>query len=271
MSYFQVAMLASGSKGNAAVIAAKEQYFLIDMGLSCRELTARLKRVHLEPQQLSAVFITHEHIDHVRGLATFSKKYTVPIFSSEKTWRAILAKDNAIKRSACHIIDTNISYNSLKISSFSVPHDAVDPHGYVFEDVESGSKCTYLTDTGFITETVQRAVKGAELLILEANHDVEMLKRGSYPLYLKQRILSTRGHLSNDTAAMLLTKMEQLPKTVFLAHLSEENNMPQLALNAVREAVVKARTEAEPSFYVALQHEIVTNFSANQVELFEND
>jgi len=268
MSSFQVAMLASGSKGNAAVIAAKEQYFLVDMGLSCRELTARLKKIHIEPQMLSAVFITHEHSDHVKGLATFSKKFAVPLYSSAQTWRAILAKDNAIKRTACHIIDTNVSYNNIKVSSFAIPHDAADPHGYMFEDIESGAKCTYLTDTGFVTDTVRRAVQGAELLILEANHDVELLKKGRYPDYLKQRILSTRGHLSNETAGLLLANMDKLPKAVFLAHLSEENNCPHLALSTVKATLHKTSFDGDTIFYIASQNEVVSNFSTEQVELF---
>lgn len=268
MSSFRVAMLASGSKGNAAVIAIKEQYFLIDMGLSCRELVSRLKKINIDPLSLKAVFITHEHADHIKGMATFSKKYSVPIYSSERTWRAILAKGSYVNRASCHIIDTKVCYNDVEISSFAIPHDATDPHGYMFEDRESGAKCTYLTDIGFVTDTVRDAVSGAELLILEANHDVEMLKHGRYPDYLKQRILSTRGHLSNETAGRLLSDMSIMPKSVFLAHLSEENNRPQLALDTILDVLNKAGNRQNTKFYIALQNEIVSNFTATQVELF---
>lgn len=268
MQYFQVAMLASGSKGNATVINAGEQYFLIDMGLSCRELVARLKRVHLEPAQLTAVFITHEHSDHIKGLATFSKKYAVPLYSSAKTWRAILAKEKSINRSSCHIIDTKVSYNNIEVKSFEIPHDASDPHGYMFENRAIGAKCTYVTDTGFVTDTVRQAVEGAELLILEANHDVEMLKNGSYPAPLKQRILSTRGHLSNDSAGWLLAQMQQLPQNVFLAHLSEENNRPELALQTVQAVLTQAGNEQNINIYVASQHEVVSNFAPQESNIF---
>lgn len=267
MNSFKVAMLASGSKGNAAVIINKNLYFLVDMGLSCRELVKRLKDIHLKPELLTAVFITHEHSDHIKGLATFSKKYQTPIFASERTWRAILSKDNDILRSACHIIVTNISYNHIKISSFDIPHDAADPHGYIFEDMETGAKCSYLTDTGFITDTVRKAVDGAEVLVLEANHDVEMLKNGKYPLVLKQRILSTRGHLSNESAGLLLTGMKKLPKQIYLAHLSEENNKPSLALDTVKK-VLSAAGKKEPNIMVASQHEVVTDYLPPEQNIF---
>ena len=267
MSSFKIAMLASGSKGNAAVIINKEQYFLVDMGLSCRELVKRMKEIQLKPEQLSGVFITHEHSDHIKGLATFSKKYAVPIYTSERTLRAILNKEKEIKRSGCHIIATNISYNNINVSSFEIPHDAIDPHGYIFEDMESGCKCCYLTDTGFVTETVRAAVKDAETLVLEANHDVVMLKNGRYPQVLKQRILSTRGHLSNDSAGMLLTNMSKLPKHIFLAHLSEENNRPQLALETVQRMLQQAG-KVQPVIWVASQNEVVTNYMPPEQNIF---
>lgn len=267
MSSFQIAMLASGSKGNAAVILNREQYFLVDMGLSCRELVKRMKVIQLKPEQLSAVFITHEHIDHIKGLATFTKKYAVPIYTSERTWRAILNKEKNILRSGCHIIATKINYNNVSVSSFEVPHDAADPHGYIFEDLESGSKCCYLTDTGFVTDTVITAVNNADTLVLEANHDVVMLKNGSYPQVLKQRILSTRGHLSNDSAGMLLANMPKLPKHIFLAHLSEENNKPNLALETVQRMLQKAG-KAQPAILVAAQNEVVTNYAPPEQNIF---
>lgn len=263
-------MLASGSKGNAALVVHNEQYFLVDMGLSCRELVKRLSEINVKAEQLTALFITHEHIDHVKGLATFSKKYKVPIYSSERTWRAILARNSEILRSSCHIIATNIQYNNVRITSFEIPHDAADPHGYIFEDVENGSKCCYLTDTGFVTETVRQAVEGAELLVLEANHDVEMLKNGRYPAVLKQRILSTRGHLSNDSAGWLLANMKKKPRRVFLAHLSEENNRPQLALETVLKVLNEAGQKNDIDILVAAQHEIVGDYLPLERRLFEN-
>lgn len=267
---FQIAMLASGSKGNAALVINGQQYFLIDMGISCRELVKRLKTLQIQPEQLKAIFITHEHTDHIRGLATFTKKYNTPIYSSENTWRAILNHENNILRSSCHIIATNLLYNNIQISSFAIPHDAMDPHGYIFEDLECGEKCCYLTDTGFVTDEVRKAVDNADVLVLEANHDVEMLKNGRYPLVLKQRILSTRGHLSNDSAGWLLAGMEKLPRHVFLAHLSEENNEPQLALATVKKVLQDAAKELPKKIFVALQHEVVTDYLPPEQNIFED-
>ena len=198
MNAFKVTMLASGSKGNSALISTGKQNFLVDMGISCKMITSRLNEVGFAVENLDGIFLTHEHIDHVKGLATFTKKYTVPIYSSELTWRAILSKEPKIERRNCRIIGGALKCGEVEINSFEIPHDAVDPHGYVFKC--NGSKCAYITDTGFVTPTIRQAAEDADTIILEANHDVEMLKNGIYPPHLKQRILSTRGHLSNESA-----------------------------------------------------------------------
>lgn len=256
----QVVMLASGSKGNSALIRTAKQNFLVDMGISCRALTTKLKALDLTVQDLDAVFLTHEHIDHVRGLATFTKNYQVPIFSSENTWRAILAKDNKIERHSCRLITDKLQLGDIKITSFAIPHDAIDPHGYTFINCCDNSKCSYLTDTGFITDIVREAVSGSDTLILEANHDVELLKNGSYPYQLKQRILSTRGHLSNEGAGWFLNEMDKLPQKVILAHLSEENNRPQLALDTVKNILDTNKRLQETELFVASQKEMVADF-----------
>lgn len=266
MSYFKVAMLASGSKGNAALIKAGEEYFLIDMGLSCRELTNRLKKVGVSPEQLKAIFITHEHSDHIKGLETFTKKYTVPLYSSDNTWRAIVNCLKNIKRDNLYTMRGEITLGEVKISSFIIPHDANDPHGYYFTS-PNGEKCTYLTDTGFVTDVVQKAVEGADILILESNHDVEMLKNGSYPYELKRRILSTLGHLSNESAGNLLAELDCLPKQIVLAHLSQENNRPELALNTVKKILAKHGKRG--NFLVASQDEVVGNIlEEEQLSIF---
>lgn len=171
---FQIVMLASGSKGNAALISTAKQRFLVDIGISCRALTTRMKEIGVSVNELDGVFITHEHVDHVRGLATFLKNYRVPVYSSALTWRAILAKDSSLVRQNCRLIDNNrLLCGDLEVQSFSIPHDAVDPHGYTFTSRSNGSKCTYLTDAGFVTDTIREAVAGSSALVLEANHDVK--------------------------------------------------------------------------------------------------
>lgn len=258
MSTFKVAMLASGSKGNAAVISNGRQNFLVDMGISCRMLGTRLKEISLSPEDLDGVFITHEHTDHVKGLETFSKKYAVPLYSSEKTWQAILLRSREINRQNCRIIKGNIVCGDVQIRSFSISHDAADPHGYSF--ISGKHKCTYVTDTGFATDVIRREVQDADTLILEANHDVTMLRNGIYPELLKKRILSTRGHLSNDSAGWLLAGLPVLPREVFLAHLSHENNLPSVALKTVEGILSEQNKLQDIRLLLASQEQVVTNF-----------
>ncbi|MDO4178027.1 MAG: MBL fold metallo-hydrolase [Phascolarctobacterium sp.] len=266
MSYFKIAMLASGSKGNSALIKAGEVYFLVDMGLSCRELTKRLEKVGVSPDELKGVFITHEHIDHIKGLETFTKKFSVPLYSSENTWRVIVNRLKNIRRDNLYTISDEFSIGEVKITSFSIPHDATDPHGYYFTS-PNGEKCTYLTDVGHITKTLKKVVQGTTSLILETNHDVDMLKTGSYPYELKRRILSTLGHLSNESAGNFLAELDVLPEQIILAHLSQENNRPELALETVKNILAKSGKEG--NFLVASQGEIVGSIlSADQLSIF---
>ena len=258
MNAFKVTMLASGSKGNSALISTGKQNFLVDMGISCKMLTSRLKEVGFCVEDLDGIFLTHEHTDHVKGLATFTKKYTVPIYSSELTWRAILSKETKIERRNCRVIGGALKCGEVEVNSFEIPHDAVDPHGYVFKC--NGSKCAYITDTGFVTPAVRQAAEDADTIILEANHDVEMLKNGIYPPHLKQRILSTRGHLSNESAGWLLANLPRLPENIILAHLSQENNLPRLALDTVRNILDGASLFNEARILVAAQDSIVKDY-----------
>lgn len=259
MKDIQIVMLASGSKGNAALISSSRQRFLVDIGISCRELTKRMKAISVSPEELDGVFLTHEHIDHVRGLETFLKKYQVPVYSSAHTWRALLNKYPALNRANCRLIDGGLLCGDMQVQSFTIPHDAADPHGYAFTSRASGEKCTYLTDAGFITDTIREAVAGSDALVLEANHDVEMLKNGPYPQALKQRILSTRGHLSNNTAGMFLAEFKRLPEHVVLAHLSETNNLPKLAEETVANILDMKKRLTETQLFVADQHEVVAD------------
>lgn len=252
---FQVIMLASGSKGNAAVISLASRRFLVDMGLSVRELKKRAASVGIRLEELDAVLITHEHIDHIKGLETFLKKYKTPVYASHRTWLEIFKRFPDLDRRRCSLLETNLFCGGVRIGSFSVPHDAVDTRGYTFTDVASGAKCAYLTDVGYITETIKEALEGSEVLVLEANHDVEMLKEGPYPRELKQRILSTRGHLSNASAGAYLAGLKTLPKQVFLAHLSEQNNLPRLAYDTVAGALTGRLDETD--ILVASQTEVV--------------
>ncbi len=262
---FQVVMLASGSKGNAALVSTDSQRFLIDVGVSCRELVRRMREAGTSPEELDGVFLTHEHVDHVKGLAVFAKKYRAPLYASEGTWQALFARYPDLARENCRLTGESMLSGDVRVDSFAIPHDAAEPQGYSFTWRGAGSKCTYVTDAGHITSAVREAACGSDVLILEANHDVEMLKNGRYPYDLKRRILGMRGHLSNVTAAQLLLHLPRLPQHVILAHLSEENNRPQLALDTVREALEAAKRLSETQMFVAAQNSIVADFPLQQL------
>lgn len=254
---FKISVLASGSKGNATVISADGKNFLIDAGISCRQLVQRLREAGYQPEDLDGVLLTHEHRDHVSGLPVLNRKYHLPVFANEATWRYIPQRGD-LERACCRLLPKCLETDGLKITSFNVPHDAAGTVGYVFTC--AGARCVYLTDVGFITEEIKENVAGSDTLVLEANHDEEMLKKGIYPYALKQRILGTRGHLSNNAAGWLLAQMERLPGEVFLAHLSQENNTPQLALNTVRGMLDAKEIGESTRIFVASQDNIVKNF-----------
>ena len=265
---FQVVMLASGSKGNAALISTDSQRFLVDVGISCRELVKRMQQVGASPEELDGVFITHEHVDHVKGIVTFGKKYQVPLYASQGTWRAVFSKYPELNRANCRLTGGRMLLGDVSIECIATSHDAAQPQGYSFLWRGGDCKCTYVTDTGFVTPAVREAVQGSDVLVLESNHDVEMLKQGSYPYELKQRILGTRGHLSNVTAGQLLLQLEKLPRRVFLAHLSEQNNLPKLALDTVKNILESKNRLQETKLIVADQHRPVADFLIDQPSLF---
>ncbi len=261
MSCFQVAVLASGSGGNATVMRCEAGTVLVDAGISCRRITRGMQQLGLRPETLAAVFITHEHIDHVKGLETFVKNYRVPIYASAGTWKGIKQTLPRIDLRLCsrNILapQTEIALGGMQVRSFAVSHDALEPSGYVFRC--RGHAFGYVTDTGFVSDLVKRELEGTEVLVLESNHDPVLLKNGRYPLPLQKRILGTRGHLANETAGRLLSGMETLPQQVFLAHLSRENNTPELALSTVRGIVQQQRPGGKIQFYVTSQEEVVKN------------
>ena len=264
---FQVVMLASGSKGNAALISTDSQRFLVDVGISCRELVKRMQQVGASPEELDGVFVTHEHVDHVKGIVTFAKKYQVPLYASQGTWRAVFSRYPELNRANCRLTGQRLLVGDVSIACFATSHDAAQPQGYSFLWRSGETKCTYVTDTGFVTPAVREAVQGSDVLILEANHDVEMLKNGSYPYELKQRILGTRGHLSNNTAGQFLLQLEKMPRRIFLAHLSEQNNLPKLALDTVKNILDSKKRLQETRLLVANQHQPVADYLTGQMAL----
>lgn len=259
-SVFQVAVLASGSKGNATLVRCASGSFLIDMGISCTRVKQALQSLHLRMEELTAVFLTHEHIDHVRGLPTFCKHYDIPVFASRGTWQGTGSTCRMdISRVAAEILNPgeNAVFHGLRVESFPTSHDALQPSGYVFH--LGDHRFGYLTDTGYVSDQARRSLDGAEVLVLESNHDTVMLKNGPYPLPLKKRILSARGHLANDAAANFLASLDQMPREVFLAHLSQENNTPQVALATVQGLVKQQRPASDVQFFVTSQDAVTEN------------
>lgn len=225
--------IASGSSGNASLLSCGGTHLLIDMGISCRRICQALSAMGLEPQSLSAVLITHEHTDHISGLATYVKKYRTPILCTPGTalhLRYRTAGIDPLLRPTP--LGETVALGEAAVTLLPTSHDCRESCAFRI-DTPEGS-LGYLTDTGYIPEETGRRLLGAELLVLESNHDVEMLRSGPYPFPLKQRVLGEMGHLSNDTAARYAAESARAgTRAIILAHLSKENNAPQTALNTV--------------------------------------
>ena len=222
----QVSVLASGSKGNSIFVEIGGTKLLVDAGISARRIKKSLGEIAVGVEDLDGILITHEHRDHIGGLRTLSKQYGLPIYTREDTFRAMYCAAE-IPTSCCRPIGSAFEIGQLSIEAFNISHDAADPVGYAI--CGHDLKCTIATDLGFVSSSVQAALDNSDLLVLEANHDPDLLRQGSYPWPLKQRILSNRGHLSNNDAAWALVRMKKKQTQVLLAHLSEENNRPAVA------------------------------------------
>ncbi|SDX29447.1 Phosphoribosyl 1,2-cyclic phosphodiesterase [Marininema mesophilum] len=228
-------ILASGSTGNSLYIETENIRILIDAGLSGKQLETKMKAIGADPTQLDALLVTHEHIDHVKGLGVFARRYQLPIYMNEATWGSLPSGVGAIHPDQQRIFPvlSTLQLKDLAIESFPISHDAAQPMGFCFhaEDVSLG----LVTDTGYINQRIVEKIRGAEALILESNHDVEMLRMGAYPWNIKRRILSDVGHLSNEDAAeALLDILQGEGEDVHLAHLSQDNNLTELAHLTVR-------------------------------------
>lgn len=227
----QVTVLASGSKGNAILVEMDGVRLLVDAGISATRIRKGLAAQGVEAADLDGILITHEHRDHIAGLAMLSKWYHLPIFSRAATFAAMSCR-RQLPDDCCHALEDGATFGAVRVTSFSTSHDAADSVGYRI----TGSRCCAIaTDLGFVTPVVQAGIEGADTLVLEANHDPDLLRQGSYPWPLKRRILSNRGHLTNMDAAWTLVRMQKKPAHVLLAHLSEENNRPELAAHTVQD------------------------------------
>ncbi|RPJ17642.1 MAG: MBL fold metallo-hydrolase [Desulfobacteraceae bacterium] len=234
-------MLSSGSKGNSIYISDGSTSILVDAGLSGIEIERRMKSKELLPEKLDAIVVSHEHADHIHGVGVLSRRYGIPVYISKKTFKAaspFLGKINEFKKFECGDIFT---INDLTFHPFSISHDAEDTAGFTVS--QNSTKIGIATDLGIATTMVKDHLKNCSVLILEANHDPDMLANGPYPWHLKQRIKSRTGHLSNEQSKALLQEIRHDGlEHVILSHISETNNTPAKAVSVVGEALNCRRT-----------------------------
>lgn len=241
----RVCLLTSGSVGNVVVIEHEKESLLIDCGVTLKRFCELISQTDLKMNKIKNILITHEHFDHVKGVGVVSRNLRLQIWSTEKTGAAIKAR-GILKGSdqAINYVEKYQEYEiaGFKIKPFPLSHDANDPVGYIIE--RDGKKIVYMTDTGYVSRSVMEAVKHADLYMMEMNHNVEMLHMCDRPWYLKQRILGDYGHLSNEDGAYVFSKvMGANTRHVFLSHLSQEANLPDLAIMTMQNILKEYNTD----------------------------
>lgn len=230
----KVCNLASGSKGNSTFIQTKNHNILIDIGVTTLYIETNLKEIGIDPKSIDLVLITHAHTDHTGGLKVFNKKYHPKVYISDK-----IIKEAKLNKDDYDVLDNLDDITDIKISEIELSHDVTDIKGFIIE--EDKSSMVYITDTGYINKNYFDILKNRSLYIFESNHDVEKLMNNpKYPHHIKIRILSDKGHLSNEDSSYYLTKLiGNDTKEVVLAHLSEENNTEELAYNTLKSKLDK--------------------------------
>jgi phosphoribosyl 1,2-cyclic phosphodiesterase len=254
-----VSVLASGSRGNSTVIETSQARILVDAGISCRETFKRLKLIGLDPRSLSAILITHEHSDHVNGLATLAKKLSVPVFmtgATHQAWARALRDDSGelpkLQKLEIFAAGRSFQIADVTVTAFTIPHDAADPVGFTFR--AEGTKIAVATDLGYIPASICDHLRKCDVLIVESNHDLEMLRVGPYPWSVKQRVMSRVGHLSNESLAQFFARdYDRGASYIVLAHLSEQNNHPEVARKTAEDALGPQRTLLENRIMLAAQ------------------
>jgi phosphoribosyl 1,2-cyclic phosphodiesterase len=247
----KVCVLGSGSRGNCTYIESPEVRLLVDAGLSAREIVRRLHRIGRSPQALDAVLVSHEHSDHIHGVGALARRYHLPVYANAGTWQRARHVVGAVDDRREFVTGTAFALKDVRIEPFSLPHDAEDP--VAFRLSWRRRALALVTDLGYPSQLVRERLKGCHLLVLEANHDDAMLKAGPYPWSVKQRIAGNSGHLSNAQSSRLLRDVlhDELEQVV-LAHLSEINNLPDLARLSAAEALGAHRARLS----VASQREV---------------
>lgn len=226
--------LFSGSSGNALYVGCGKMNLLVDAGLSGSRITAELQKIGVDGRDLDGILVTHEHADHCAGVGVLSRRYNLPVYATEGTWAGMAGRLGRIDEKNRRYFEAGEDFflEGLNVTPFPIPHDANDPVGFSF--CAGGVKLSVATDLGCIQEGWMSRLEGSDLVLLESNHDVEMLKAGPYPYDLKHRVLSRRGHLSNEDAGRALVELTRRGvRHALLGHLSGENNFPELAYETV--------------------------------------
>lgn len=234
-------VLASGSTGNAFYIESDKEKLLVDVGLSGKKMDELFDKVQVNPREISGILVTHEHSDHVKGLGVLARKYQLPIYANEKTWKAMERNigEIALDQKFHFAANSVKTFGDIEVESFSVSHDAADPMFFTFR--KGSEKVALVTDLGYVSEKIKKTIEGANAFIFEANHDVGMLQMGKYPWNVKRRILGDTGHVSNEDCGLALCDViTENTERVYLAHLSQDNNMKDLARMSV-DQILKER------------------------------
>jgi phosphoribosyl 1,2-cyclic phosphodiesterase len=248
----RVCVLGSGSSGNSTFVEHQSTRLLIDAGLRVKEIVERLAHIHVDPATLDGIFISHEHHDHIGGAGPLARKFKIPIYISPR----------ALDHTSCALqhlknvpitSDLPLQIGSITVTPFSTPHDSVDPLAFALR--AGSSRICVVSDIGFIPESVRNRLRSCDLLVIESNHDLEMLRTGPYPWALKQRVMSNYGHLSNEALAYFFSEhIDGFQRKIMLTHLSRQNNHPQIAYVSAMRAVEKKCKGADVS--ISMQDEI---------------
>lgn len=231
-------ILASGSTGNSIYVENGQHAFIVDAGLTGKKMEALLAQIDREAKQLSGILVTHEHSDHIKGVGVLARKHNIPVFANAKTWEAMNSSIGNIPLDQRFEWKTDEvkTFGGLDIQSFAVSHDAAEPMFYTFQ--EDGRKLVVMTDTGYVSDRMKGFISTADAYVFESNHDVSMLQMGPYPWKIKRRILSDVGHVSNEDAAVAMSEVVAEKETqIYLAHLSKDNNMKELARMSVSQTL----------------------------------
>lgn len=225
--------LYSGSSGNSIFASSDKAKVLIDAGLSGKHIEKALEHIGQNPNDIDAIFVTHEHIDHTKGVGVLSRKYDIPVYANSPTWTAMSKTIGKIKDQNIRIIENNhVNIKDMDVLRYDISHDAAAPSGYSLN--HKNKKACIATDLGIFSEEVKTFLEDADVILLESNHDIQMLKFGPYPYNLKRRILSNVGHLSNDDCGKAIVNITNSKfKNIVLGHLSKTNNYPELAYQTV--------------------------------------